>query len=594
MKNESAVPPLARHFARFMERLNGVPDPVLYAASALLCRCGAEGHVCLDLSDIEQNACETDGLSLPAPGEWGERLLKCPVVGRPGDRRPLILDGAGRLYLERLYSCERGLSEAILSRCGAEAENLDRELMRSRLDMLFPGDPGQADWQKLAAATALLRRFSVISGGPGTGKTRTAARIIAMILMLERTENGPVLLCAPTGKAAQRLQSSVAAAREELAPLLPDGVAGAFPEKAVTIHRLLGAAPGRAGLGHGPDNPLAAGTIVADEASMIDLLLMSRLFSALSPKTRVILLGDSNQLASVDPGSVLGDLCADPVDGVSDEFAPVLESAAGFHVNRDPAATALSDGVARLRRNYRFGGDSDTAVLSGLIISGDHKGVAGFLKEREGSNGSVGFLEYGDPAHISKILRKRMLEGYRDFLSSADVSGALNALESFRVLAAHREGPGSAAHANAVLERALVEEGIIPSLSPAYQRRGVMVTRNDSALSLFNGDCGVIFDGRAWFAGPRGEPLPFSPLLLPAHETVFAMTVHKSQGAEFGEVLILLPPRPSPVLTRELLYTAVTRARGRVTIMAPLDVAVNAVKAKIIRRSGLSDMLRGK
>ncbi|MBI5845288.1 MAG: exodeoxyribonuclease V subunit alpha [Deltaproteobacteria bacterium] len=594
MNQETGLSPLGRRFAQFMERLNKGPDPALYAASALLCQCGVEGHVCLDLGSIAPATCEAAGLSAPPPGSWAESLKKCRVVGGPGDYKPLILDHAGRLYLERLYSCEKGLARAILERSRVETWGLDLNGLRTSLDRLFPGDPGQTDWQKLAAATAVLRRFSVISGGPGTGKTRTAARIIALILELFGEKAGPVILCAPTGKAAQRLQSSVAAAKDELSSVLPERVRKAFPENASTIHRLLGAIPGKAGFAHGPGNPLVAGTIVADEASMIDLLLMSRLFSALSPDTRVILLGDSNQLASVDPGSVLGDLCAGPASGPSVEFASVLKAATGCDLAADPSATGLSDGVAHLKRNYRFGSGSETAVLARLIIEGDETGAAEFLRERANGEGSVNFVEYDDPASISEILEKRMLEGYGAFLKAATVSEALSALDRFRVLAAHREGPGSAAHANAVLERALVKRGLIPSISPAYQRRGVIITRNDGSLRLFNGDCGVMFDGRAWFSGPENAPLSFSPLVLPAHETVFAMTVHKSQGAEFEEVLILLPPRPSQVLTRELFYTAVTRARGRITVVSPLAVAAHAVKAKISRRSGLSDMLREK
>lgn len=593
MKAVPALSPLERHFALFMERLNGAPDPALFAASALLCRCGGEGHVCLDLASADFDPA---GLpeGLPAsPEKWIERLEKCRVVGRPGQFRPLILDNAGRLYTERVHSCESGLAKAILSRIEDETTGFDPNALKAALEKLFPTAPADAagpDRQKIAALTAFLKRFSVISGGPGTGKTRTAARIIALILMLEGESAAPVLLCAPTGKAAQRLQSAVARARDELAPLLPKSAAAAFPESASTIHHLLGMRPGGSGSPYGPDNPLAAGTLIADEASMIDLALMGRLFSALSPKTRVILLGDRNQLASVDPGSVLGDLCAIGTGGVSEKFASKL-AAAGCPTGATPETCALSDSVAYLTRNYRFGEGSETATLAGFIINGDEAGAVGFLKERTEAGGPVSFVEYGGPAGISGILRQRMLAGYREYLSAASPAEALGALDRFRVLAAHRQGPGSTAHANEVFERALLSRGVIGAISPGYHRRGIIITKNDRTTGLKNGDTGVMFDGRAWFYGESGEPAAFAPPVLPDFETVFAMTVHKSQGAEFDEVLIVLPPAPSKVLTRELLYTAVTRSRGRVTLAAPADVVACAVRARVSRRSGLSDML---
>jgi exodeoxyribonuclease V alpha subunit len=437
------------------------------------------------------------------------------------------------------------------------------------LDRYFPPSSGEVNLQREAALAALSRRFAVISGGPGTGKTTVVACILALLVELADGEAPRIQLAAPTGKAAMRLKQSILHTVERLE--LSEAVRSALPREVTTIHRLLGVIPGRSSFRHDHNNPLPCDVLVVDEASMIDLPLMSRLLDALRTDTRVILLGDRDQLASVEAGAVLSDICA----GGSRE-------AAG---NR-PA-------IVHLTKSYRFSDDSGIGRLSRLINSGDGDGALELLTS--GLFGDISWRTLPSAERFAGDFTTAACEGYAEFAHASTPADALDALERFRVLAPHREGRHGVGNLNRLTEAALSR---LPSAgSSAAGQTPVMITGNSYDLGLYNGDTGVL-SGTApgdcsavYFPDPDSGVRRISALRLPPHETAFALTVHKVQGSEFDAVLLVLPDQMSEVLSRELLYTAVTRARKRVEIWGDEEVFRRAVERRIERNSGLRDRL---
>ncbi len=573
------------HFGRFIADLGSDGDDLMLAA-ALTANWNTEGHSCLDLDEcaggLVRHESFAEGRELPALGAWLKTIRSSSVVGDPGASHPLILDG-NRLYLERYWRFEREVADELRARTLSEAL-LDDETLRAGLNRFFPGSDDAIDWQRVAAAVATRRNFCVISGGPGTGKTSTIVRILAL-LVTGRSKPLRVGLAAPTGKASMRMQSSI---RQTLGTLgLSKEELAGIPHEALTLHRLLGARPGSTRFRHDRDNPLPLDLLIVDEASMIDLSLMARLLRALPADARLILLGDHNQLASVQAGAVLGDICS-VADGFSRPAADWLSGVTGHDVPGKEGVNALSDSIVFLRRSYRFGPDSGIGALAREINDGDASGVRRVLEDP--AYADVGFYER--PGSREGLV-ETMLEGYAPLLEAAERDSAelFGILDQFRVLCGLREGPAGAMTLNQRLERLQRRED-----NDWYTGRPVLVTRNDYSLRLYNGDTGVtVFrDERhlVLFPTAEGDPRALSPGRLPEHETAFATTVHKAQGSEFDRVLLVLPPKPAPVLTRELIYTAVTRARRRVEIAGPPQVLQAAVEAPSRRASGLADALR--
>jgi exodeoxyribonuclease V alpha subunit len=543
-----------------------------------------------------------------------------------------VLDGSDRLYLARYWRFEQDLAAALARRSTTWAPGVDRDRLAADLRRLFPAAPSGPDWQRVAAALAVLRNLTVISGGPGTGKTRTVAAILALLAGQSGGRAPRVGLAAPTGKAAARLAQSIRRVRAELP--LDEAERAALPEEAATLHRLLGVVPGRSGFRHDAGNPLHLDALVVDEASMVDLPLMARTVAALPAHARLVLLGDRDQLASVEAGAVLADICGPASHpGYSADVAGALQQVTGFEVptaTQGPAA-AVADALVVLRRSYRFGEASGIGALAARVNAGDAAGALELLASAgpRGSPcsppgpGEVVAPAPADPergasapsesgrrpdlqfrpvleAERATLVGREVVPHFRALFEASGPGAALTALGRFRVLCALREGPWGVGALNALIERGLERSGLVPRERPWYPGRPVMVTRNDYALGLFNGDVGVLWPDpeaggqvRAFFEVPGGGLRRVPPARLPPHETVFAMTVHKSQGSELDEVLLVLPDRPSPVLTRELLYTAVTRARQRVQVWGNEAVLVAAVQARVRRASGLREALWG-
>jgi exodeoxyribonuclease V alpha subunit len=585
------------HVAQRLQRLGDERDERVLLAAALVVRAVRQGSVCLELAEASTTT-SVDGASpgdiarlpWPEPGGWLSAVQASGLVavGTAGPvDRPLRLV-SGLLYLDRYWRQERVIAKYVDEAVARPVLSPDPTSMRSALARLFPGTA--PDRQRLAAVVAAYRRVSIVAGGPGTGKTTTVAKLLA--LLQDQAEGTlRIALAAPTGKAAARLQE---AANQAAGSLGPEDRGRLGTMTASTLHRLLGYRPGfRSRFRHDSDNRLAYDVVVVDEASMVSLTLMSRLVEALRPSCRLILVGDPDQLASVEVGAVLGDLVQRPAP----PGAPPLAELDAFvpqdldDLDADEREAALSRGVVRLTHVYRFSGDIQ--VLADAIRRGDAATVTTTLEQ---GSAAIDFVE----ADVAETMAG--LDQLRADVVSAGVSvmaaarhgqpeQALAALDVHRLMCAHREGPYGVARWSRQVEEWLddVIEGYARD-GYWYRGRPLLVTTNDHQLRLYNGDTGVVVDveGRAQAAFRReGAVSLLATNRLSDVQTMHALSVHRSQGSQFTTVTVVLPPAESPLLTRELLYTAVTRAEGRVRIVATMPAVVAAVRRPIARASGL-------
>ena len=590
--------PLDVHFAGFMEKLSRRSSRELVLAAALVSRAAREGHVCLDLAVQQPLDLPEIGerFLLPERGPWEKELRKSSVVGGPGEYRPLILDPKARLYLYRYWEYQDELAKGIKKRIGREGPVSEVEFLRQGLSRIFPeAKKGETDWQKIAAFAAARRMFCVITGGPGTGKTTTVAKILALLMEQGNGQTPRTALVSPTGKGAARLQDAMKKAKENLA--CHEDVKALIPERALTIHRLLGPAGNSPYFHSNAQHPLRVDALVVDEASMVDLALMSKLVQALPSEARLILLGDRDQLSSVEAGAVLGDICD---TGRSHPFSEALcgeiQEATGYRLPGVKTAPGMSDAIVQLTRSYRFSDESGIAALSRSVNRGDGAGALKTLLDE--AHGDVRWKSLPSPRSLPAALKDRVVEACHTLFEAGDPKEIFEGLDRFKILCAVREGPFGVKAINVVVEHILKEQQSIEGGKKWYRGRPVLITRNDYNLGLYNGDVGIVLpdpdsggDLRAFFPLPDGSFRRLHPLRLPEHETVYAMTVHKSQGSEFNRVLLVLPDRDPPVLTRELVYTAVTRAREQVEIWGHEPVFLSAVSRRIERTSGLRDAL---
>lgn len=591
LPDDLRLAPLDRALAERLGRRSGDTRPPVLAGVALASHALRAGHVFVDLAAWAGRCA-----SMPPVPAWRGALLESPLCAQSGDSRvaPLVLDGE-HLYLARSYAYELELTEAIGRRLRL-APLADVEAARAQLDAHFPPDPSGTDRQRLAAALATSSALLVVTGGPGTGKTTTVRKILAVLQALSPERPLRVALAAPTGKAAARLTESVAEAH-------PQGTPAASSLVAQTLHRLLGLRLNSADLPrHHRLAPLPHDLVVVDEASMIDMRLMVRLFDALSPRTRLILLGDRHQLASVEAGTVLGDLCRAAGAGVafSDQLAARLQ-ALGCEGAEGGGPGGVADHLVVLERVYRFGAESAIGRLSQAVNAGDPSlpGLLGELHRSAASSSNPDFqwLHHGhDPA-----LRERVVTAWGPFVRAV-ISGeapehVLSALEKARVLCALRRGDWGIEGMGARVARWLSEAW--PAFRP-FAREGVglplLVTENDPATRLSNGDIGVVLPDSegvrvAWFPAEAGAARSVSLARLPAHAPAFALTIHKSQGSQFEHAIVVLPPQDSPVLCRELLYTGITRARARLTLVGAPDIVALCASRPVRRASALAERL---
>jgi exodeoxyribonuclease V alpha subunit len=527
------------HFAGFLAERAGLSGALQVRFQELVQALTASlqaGHSCLQVTPVE------------------EQLLKSSKLVSPGGATPLVLHKK-RLYLNRYFHYEKRLAEQIGSMASRDCVFTDNSSSAEDVGAVAAGD-----LQQMAARIALQKYLTIICGGPGTGKTTTVVKIIVFLLQAVSSDL-KIGLAAPTGKAAMRLSESVS--RSLAAMDVAEEIRAAVPGKAVTLHRLMGARRNSPRFIHTKVHPMGWDVVVVDEASMVDLAMMSKLVDGLKPGARLLLLGDKDQLASVESGSVLSDLIS-----------------------------VLPENSVELLKTYRF--DDNIKRLAESVKKGDVDYAWRLLLDAEVSNVS---LIPSDPInYIADKYRSFMEEVHQG--ESVDIADIFQTFTRFQVLCGVHHGSRGVSSINKRVELHLARQGFGCEPGRWYSGRPVLVTQNDYSLDLFNGDIGICMrDGnseetRVWFQRGDGSLRSYSPWRLPRCETVYAMTIHKSQGSEFDEVLVLLPEEDNRILSRELIYTAITRAKKVVRITGDKDILGVALARNIIRTSGLTDFLK--
>jgi len=581
--------PLGKQFARFIAEQAGVAhDSLLARSAAWLVDGHGQGDVCLNLRQLAEQAWPaqpTDQQAITPPlAAWQSQLLARNCVGKAGEYAPLIVDG-DRLYLYRLWHDEISVADGIHNRITTKTA-VDEQRLQQGLQRLFPpSNNGETNWQKVAAALAVCHAFSVIAGGPGTGKTRSLLSVLA--LLLEQNPQMRIRLAAPTGKAAARMMEAIGNAKASL--VADEAVRALIPEQASTLHRLLGYTP--RGWQHDARHPLQLDCLVVDEASMIDLPMMARLLRTLPPSARLILLGDRDQLASVEAGSVLGDITGHG-HSISYDSTTLhrLSRLSGETIvqHNDTPSPPIANTIALLQKSYRFQSDSAIGTLASHVNHGAVNAAMQCLND-EASNGLTWWHNLSDHALVAHAVAC-----YLPYMQQNSVAAAFAAFEQFRVVCALREGERGTLAINRAIGAALQQHGV------ASNGHGtpVLITSNHYDLNLFNGDTGLLWrddDGllRAHFRQADNLLRALPAALLPAYQPAWAMTVHKCQGSEFERVMLLLPEHGGEaVVTRALLYTAITRARSHFMLAGAADTIAQAIRHSIKRSTGLSERLQ--
>lgn len=594
---QSAIFPLSYYFARFIaEQSQENIDSLTALSAALVSEANQQGHVCIELEHMQGKPlfdCErlsgSDQLTGIDVDQWCQNLLENTCVGLAGETTPLVLED-NRLYLYRYWFYETQVSEAIKSRLKT-IDKLDYETLSKQLDQLYPKTAGQPlNEQKLAVALSVIRRFAVISGGPGTGKTTTVINILAVLL--SQSADTRIALAAPTGKAAARMMDSIRSGLNH--SLIDDNIRELIPTEASTIHRLLGFRP--TGFRYSQQHLLPVDCVVIDEASMVDLTLMYRLLDALPSHARIILLGDRDQLAAVAAGNVLGDITGrgraiQYSTGLAGKLGDILsEPLTDIQTSENPIAVA--DSIALLKQSYRFSNESGIGKLAAMVNQGDETRV---IKLLDSSSAQIDW--FSNPVvRPEQSTLDHILAYYQAVISSDDIETAFNAFECSRVLCAVHSGPFGDKEMNHRIEATMrLKHWINGEVN--FHGRPVLILSNDYELDLFNGDIGLIWldkDGllQAFFRDTRQGLRHFPINSLPEYESAWAMTVHKSQGSEFDSVVLILPPdSPPEAVSRELLYTGVTRAKQKLSIHATATTLETACRTTRQRYSGLASKL---
>jgi len=570
-------------FADFFDQ--GKLNPFLSRLSQKM----AAGNVCLDIHAARK---DSDEYALPDLSD--AELLRHPLVGSEKDLKPFILH-QNKLYLQRYFQYETHVIRCIQNMISEDdtAAIMQNLINQShKLTSLFPQKNNETtDWQMIAAISALLHRFHIITGGPGTGKTTSVSKLLALIL--EQQPHTRILLAAPTGKAAVRMTESLGKINSmferEGIHVSETTLSKIRTLKPTTIHAMLGYNKGSIYFKHNATNPLPAEIVIADECSMIDMALFAKLLDAIGPHTKLILLGDKNQLSSVEAGSLFGDLCAAlPEEHTFSEsyghflnhFTPINKQ----YLQKSEGKYLLSGHITELQHSHRFSDAGGIGKFSKAIIRQDLKTIHEFLEQED------------EQVKISSNQPQQLLasfaEQYAAYIQCADAEMALTLINNIKILCALKQGAVGVYKANIAIEQHLAHQKLINPNTEFYENRLIMVNRNQPEIGLYNGDTGILrtINGvmRACFLNASGQLFSVLPAQIESMETAFAMTIHKSQGSEYDAVMILLPPtEASPILTRELLYTAVTRARKKVIISAPPAVVLSTVQKGIDRVSGI-------
>jgi len=587
-----------QQFAEFFK--SETLKPFAYLVSKKL----SEGHICLDLNEAnkELEDAEFYDKTLPNASELRKEAL---VTSEDGAKQPFVLHN-NRLYLQRYFNYETCILNRIKAFAVTEKEENEKRIHELKsheefIKALFSGsraavsavDIENVDWQLAAAVSAILNNFTIITGGPGTGKTTAVAKILAILFTINPSLK--VALAAPTGKAAVRMAESLKSSRLNVSENINQKLQAIIPG---TIHRLLKYVPDSPYFKHNNSNPVNYDVVIADESSMIDVALFSKLLDAIGANTKLILLGDKDQLASVEAGSLFGDLCktqsglnmisANRSEIINYFISDTRRQIPADYILRgsDHLAHPLLEHIIELKYSHRFTSDKGIGKFSKAIIKNDVTGLNDYLENNTDEQVTI------DTEYKNEIF-EQFAEGYTAYIKEPDIKKALQKLNQLRVLCAVREGEQGLYNLNTIIENHLKKKKLINKNSEFYENRPFIITKNYYSLGLFNGDAGIIRPDengvlKAWFEDSDKELKSILPGYIAEAETVFAMTIHKSQGSEYDKVLVVLPDNINiPILTRELLYTAVTRAKSKVIVQASKEVLLHTAEGVVKRASGI-------
>ncbi|MDJ0839811.1 MAG: exodeoxyribonuclease V subunit alpha [Acidobacteriota bacterium] len=584
--------PVDLRFAGYCHRLSGESDILALSAALLSCE-RADGNSCIQLTTLAgapfpfdstrlKPGQEPDVPNLPELGAWFKALERSELVGDGSRPTPLVLED-GRLYLYRYWKAERTISRGVADRLQPLPPPVNVALI-GPFRNLFPDIGPEPDWQAAGALAALQRAFTIITGGPGTGKTHTVVRLLALLLQSDPSLR--IALAAPTGKAASRLGDSISRQVDNLD--VPPEIRAGLSVEVRTLHRLLGYRPRLDRFFHNASRPLPYDVVVVDEASMIDVLLMENLIRALTPRCRLVLLGDHEQLASVDTGFVLGDITrAAAVDQAHGKaFAEVYRQFTGFDIPSQEDPPPMRDSVVYLPRSRRFAGSSGIGRVSTAVRERNSRDVLAAFHDDLFRD-----IQLADPPTSVEASLEPVLDWLIQTIRAQTPEEALENFNKARILCARRNGIWGIENLNAAVERYLSRHNVAVGDS-FYRGRPVLITRNDYWNKLYNGDVGICWPQagrpRAWFQEADGALRDLPVSRLPSHETAWAMTIHKNQGSEFDHVLMFLPEAGHSLCNRELFYTGVTRAKKKLHLYAEENWVRSAVQNQTRRASGLT------
>ena len=598
---------------------------ILFHAIIALSQSVQQGHTCLPLTVIANTrfgfASDPDGniskqgYLFPTLTELLSALSDFKLAHN--DDQLLVLSGKN-LYLRRYYLFEQEVNQELRKRIVNNTLYSTADIEKV-LTLLFPQtstdveSKQEIDWQKVAVANAINKNFSVIAGGPGTGKTYTVTKLLAALVMLEQSvkqenqatnaDNTRYALVAPTGKAAQRLSESIQQAVQQFSGVIDEQVLAQIPTEALTIHRLLGYIPNSPNFRHHQNNLLAIDFLLIDEASMVDLALLTRIFRALPEHCKIVLLGDADQLPAVAVGNVLADIAPRPHPGVSKTNAQYLKAVTGFELI--PVKKCAADHLTFLMKSRRFDGEGGIGKLAKAVIAGDSQTSWQLLTESttRSSDSQVQLLsvqsENNSPAQQkqnSHYLADFIRQYYMPLFRSNSISEAFTVLHQFRILCATRKGPQGVEFINEQVLQYFQTRGLITSQQGIFHAMPILITENHHKLGIYNGDVGIIWRNSsghlmAMFENSN-ETTGYKSIIpsrLPKYESVYAMTIHKTQGSEFSNVLMVLPENSdNKLLSRELLYTGITRAKQHIAIVSQANVWRYSVENKVVRYSHVS------
>lgn len=592
---ESSTDLAATQFVQLLNQLNGKPSNIVEEIAEALMTQLQQGRIAVPLAYFSHD---------PA---WLNHALQQKVIGTAGDFTPIVYDHA-YFYLYRYWDYQQRLVTELRQRVCANTvffqENahtkntcptLQADLLKD-LQHYFPTNNNEIDWQKFAAASALLKRFLIISGGPGTGKTTTVTKILILLAQAFQAyyqKKPRIILAAPTGKAAMRMQESIRHAG------LPE-VLEWLDQDAATLHRVLGYIPHKINFKHHKQHQLMADIVIVDEASMIDLALFTKFIEAVPAEASLILLGDKDQLASVETGSVFSDLCANADNPYLPEDITKTFNLQASHLTTQ--TTNIHQHIILLQKSYRFQQDSGIGQLAKAVKKGDAESIQQLLQKQ--SPTIYHDIEWRTLFDLQKYFSDWIMQAWYDYFTQLkqpfeeiDKDRLFSAFSSFRILTALRIGRTGSEAINQRVDNHL-QQKFLKSHQDWYHGRPIIITQNHYPSGLFNGDVGIVLKQKnhfgqiqlnAWFPTVKQTWRSFPISRLPAHETAWAMTIHKSQGSEFERVLMILPEQDSAVLNRSLIYTGLSRAKKKLTLISPIDVLLTGLYHQQWRSTGLTE-----